>query len=442
MEKIFLVFLVISQVYYGYRYIMQYGSEGTSQTYSNTPFAYQAAKYVILAALCIASLAMLAARYRARASISNGAYLFLIAVGGFCTYSMIVDLTTIGNEDTAFGNTAFLKGFFFFPLLALLPYHYRGRESLTAYFSIVVVFGLVYHIAYSLIQFFCYFAYGRVPSLGYIGGLVRFGGGWDDPNGFGTYLTLPLLVLISGRFLKRLVRYTGIFVLLVLLALTSSVTGVFGLLCAVVFYAALRRRFLIVFLVTAPVVAALSLSSELQNLIIFVYESKSRSIEEHVSELSLTDFINTSGLSEWIVGQHIAGGAMNESFYLNLLQNYGLVGILWAGALLVATMIVVVRKAESAKRQGDLYGAEIFMILASFVVGFCASSVITPAFYDFPINLYFWLSVFIIWLTPAYAFKGRTQFQGAYRQSSDTSERGSIITPNTEILTPHSPSKS
>jgi hypothetical protein len=405
MEKIFLVFLVISQVYYGYRYIMQYSSEGTSQTYSNTPFAYQAAKYVITAALFIASFAMLAARYRARVSISNSAYLFLIALAGFFTYSMVVDLTTIGNETTAFGNTAFLKGFFFFPLLALLPYHYRGRESLMAYFSIVVVYGLVYHVVYSLFQFFCYFAFGRVPALGYMGGLVRFGGGWDDPNGFGTYLTLPLLVLISGKFVKGLARYTGMFVLLVLMALTSSVTGVFGLLCAVVFYAALRRRFLIVFLVAAPVITALSVSSELQDLIAFVYESKSRSIEEHVSQLSLTDFIGTSGLSEWLVGQHIAGGAMNESFYLNLLQNYGLVGVLWAGALLFATMIVVVRKAEAAKRQGDLYGAEIFMILASFVVGFCASSVVTPAFYDFPINLYFWLSVFIIWLTPGDALK-------------------------------------
>ena len=413
MERIFLIFLVISQLYYGYRYIMQYSNEGTSQTYSNTPFAYQAAKYLITAALFIASFAMLAARFRARVSIANGAYLFLVAVGGFFTYSMIVDLTTIGNETTAFGNTAFLKGFFFFPLLALLPYHYRGRESLMAYFSIVVTFGLVYHVTYSLFQFFCYFAFGRVPALGYLGGLVRFGGGWDDPNGFGTYLILPLLVLISGRFLKRPARYTGMFVLLVLLGLTSSVTGIFGLFCAVVFYAALKRRFLIVFLVVAPVVTAIIAIPNLQDLIVFVYEAKSRSIEEHVSQLSLTDFVGNSGLSEWLIGQHIAGGAMNESFYLNLLQNYGLVGALWVGGLLLATMTNVVRKAEAAKRHGDLYGAEIFMILASFMVGFCASSAITPGFYDFPINLYFWLSVLIIWLTPAHALERRTQFQAS-----------------------------
>lgn len=413
MERIFLVFLVISQVYYGYRYIMQYSSEGTSQTYSNTPFAYQAAKYVITAALFIASFALLAARSRVRASISNGAYLFLVALGGFCTYSMIIDLTTIGNEATAFGNTAFLKGFFFFPLLALLPYHYRGRESLMAYFSIVVVFGLVYHVAYSLFQFFCYWAFGRVPALGYLGGLVRFGGGWDDPNGFGTYLILPMLMFLSGRFVNRLARHTGMFVLLVLLALTSSVTGVFGLFCAVVCYSALKRRFLIVFLVAAPVITAVIAIPELQDLITFVYESKSRSIEEHVSQLSLTDFVSSSGLSEWLIGQHIAGGAMNESFYLNLLQNYGLVGVLWVGALLLATMTTVVRKAEAAKRRGDLYGAEIFMILASFLVGFCTSSIITPDFYDFPINLYFWLTVFIIWLTPAHALERRTQLQGS-----------------------------
>jgi hypothetical protein len=284
-----------------------------------------------------------------------------------------------------------------------------------AYFWIIVVFGLVYHVTYSLIQFFCYFAFGRVPALGYVGGLVRFGGGWDDPNGFGTYLILPMLVLISGSFLNRLTRYTGMLVLLVLVALTSSVTGVFGLFCAVVFYSALKRRFLIVFLAVAPIVTAISLSSDLQDLIAFVYASKSRSIEEHVSQLSLTDFIGTSGLSEWLIGQHIAGGAMNESFYLNLLQNYGLVGVLWVGALLLATMTIVIRKAEAARRHGDPYGAEIFIILASFVVGFCTSSVVTPGFYDFPINFYFWLSVFIIWLTPAYAFERQARLQGSTR---------------------------
>jgi hypothetical protein len=415
MEMIFLVFLVISQVYYGYRYIMQYGAEGTSQTYQDTPFIYQATKYLLAGILFIASSVILAARYRARVSITNGANLFLIALGGFCAYSMVVDLTMIGDDSTAFGHTAFLKGFFFIPLLALLPYHYRGRKSLMAYFSVVVVFGLMYHVIYSVVQIVWYFAFGRVPALGYLGGLVRFGGGWDDPNGFGTFLILPLLVFISRRFVKGLTRYVGLLILLALLALTSSVTGLVGFVCGALCYSAFKRRFLVIFLVVVPVVTAFAASSELRDLIVFVYESKTRSIEQHVDELSMGDFIRSAGFSEWLLGEHIAGGAMNESFYLALLQNYGIVGVLWLGTIILATIANVTRKAITAKRCGNLDSAEIFIILASFVVGFCASSAATPDFYVFPINFYFWLSVLIIWLTPAYETEHRTQFHRSTR---------------------------
>jgi hypothetical protein len=409
MERIFLIFLAVSQVYYGYRYIMQYSSEGTSQTYQNTPFAYQVAKYIITELLFVASFAMLAARYRVRASVTNGTNLFLIALAGFSVYSLVVDLTTIGDESTAFGNTAFLKGFFFFPLLALLPYHYQGRKSLTAYFSIVVVYGMVYHVIYSFCQFFLYFAVGRVPALGYLGGLVRFGGGWDDPNGFGTFLALPLLILASGRFVKGLKRYLGLFLLLILLAVTTSVTGIFGFACALLCYTAFKRRFVIIALVVVPVATAIFTSPELRDLIQFVYEAKSKSIESHVAEATLTDFISTAGVVEWLLGEHIAGGAMNESFYLGLLQNYGIIAVVWICGLILATMVNVSRKAIIAQRSGDSEGAEIFTILACFVIGFCASSVVTPDFYDFPVNVYFWLSVFIIWLTPAYGMGRRTQ---------------------------------
>jgi hypothetical protein len=227
---------------------------------------------------------------------------------------------------------------------------------------------------------------------------------------------LPLLILVSGHFVGGLKRYLGLFVLLVLLAVTTSVTGIFGFACALVCYAAFKRRFVIVALVVVPIATAIFTSSEVRDLIQFVYEAKSKSIESHVEELSLTDFVRTADVSEWLLGQHLAGGAMNESFYLGLLQNYGIIAVIWIFGLLFATMVNVTRKAIAAQRAGDSEGAEIFTILACFVVGFCASSVVTPDFYDFPVNVYFWLSIFIIWLTPAYGMGRRTQSRVSARE--------------------------
>jgi hypothetical protein len=399
LELIFLIFLAISQVWYGYRYVMQYGDEGTSPTYQATPAIYQAIKYFIAAGLFMLSLALLIARSRVRVPITNANTLFLILLGSFCAYSFVIDLTMIGDESSPLGDPTFIKAFFFFPLLALLPFHYQGRNSIRKYFAVLVLYGMTYHVLYSLIQIGCYFAFGRVPSLAYLGGLVRFGGGWDDPNGFGSFLILPLLIVLSRRFVRGTVRYILLITILTLLGLTISGSGIVGALCAVLCYSALKRRFLIIFAVVAPVTIALTASASLRAMIAFAYEAKSSSIQSHIEELSIADFFQNASNLELLLGQHVVS-SKNESYYLALLQTYGFVGLTWLSIILFASMANAIRKAAAAKRYGDLDGAETFMILASFVVGFCAAAAITPSFYVFPVNFYFWLSILVIWLTP------------------------------------------
>jgi len=399
LELLFIIFLFISQIYYGYRWPFQYSSEGTSPTYSNTPFIFQALKYFFAVLIFVASFALLATQKQMLGRITNAAYVFFLLLAGFCAYSLTID-TMMMNDLSGFGNTAFLKGFFFLPLLALMPFFYRGQGSIKAYFWVIVVFGFGYHLIYSLFQVFCYLVFDRLPALGYHGGLVRFGGGWDDPNGFAAYLILPLLVFISKMFVRGTSRYAGLFFLFLLLALTSSVTGIIGLICSVLFYSAMKRRF-VIFFVLAPIIVSFALSPDLQDVLAFVLEAKSKSIESHLQQFSVAEFFQTTSMMEWFLGRHVVGGTWNESYYLALLQNDGIIGLLWFGAIILTTLANAVRKALAAERLGDRNSAETYIILGAFIFGFSAAALVTPAFYVFPVNLYCWLAVFVIWLTPS-----------------------------------------
>lgn len=400
MEALFVFYLYVSQIYYGYRYIFQYGSESTSGTYSDTPMPFQVAKYVLTAVLFVGSFTILLARNRTKIHLSRSSRSFLVLLGGFVGYSLAINLTMVSEENSG-GDPAFLKAFFFLPLLALLPFHYQGRESLKSYVGVVVGFGLVYHTIYTIAQVLCYLLFGRLPALAFIGALVRFGGGWDDPNGFGTFLALPLLIFLGSRFVSGVKRYFGVFLVITLLGLTTSVTGIAACIVGLVWYAWLKRRMFVVFLIVVPPVVLVAASETLQDLLLYAYQTKSQSAQEHLDQFSIADFLRDSNTFELLLGNHLAGGTRNESFYLSLLQNYGIIGLLWLGAIITLTLANALHKISAAKRNRDLDSAEIFTVLACFIAGFCVASAITPSFYVFPVNFYFWLAVFLIWLAPA-----------------------------------------
>lgn len=400
-ELLFVVFLSASQFYYGYRYALQYSSESTSPTYQDTPLLFQAGKYLLAAAIFAVSLAFLALHRRAQAHATHSANLFLVLLFGFFGYATVIDLVMIGSDAAELPDAMFVRAFFFLPLLALLPFHYRGWESLKAYTRIVVVFGMAYHIVYSAIQIASYLAVGRLPALGHAGSLVRFGGGWDDPNGFGIFLVLPVLMLSSSSFAKPFTRWWGMLVLSALLLLTSSFTAIVGFAGAFVFFCAAMGRWRLVLALVVPVVIALAASEDLRSLIEFVWSAKSGSIESHLEQLSLDQFIASSNLLELLFGRRSTADLRNESFYVALLQNYGIVGLSWLGLLIVATLTNALAKAAVARRAGNERGYASFTVLASFLVGFCIASAGIPEFYVFPVNLYFWLSVLVVWLTPA-----------------------------------------
>jgi hypothetical protein len=399
LESLFLAFLLVSQVYYSYRYPLKYDSTTTSPTYADTPVVFQAVKYVLAMAFFGASVAVIAASGGRTRRVSDNVVFFLFFVSGFVAYCLALGITFLGAGLAQAGDIFVFRGFFFFPLLALVPFHYAGNASLRRYLWVILGFGCTFHVIYSVIQLVAYFGFGRLPALGYEGGLVRFGGGWDDPNGFGGFLVLPLMFLFSDAFFRPVTRLALAAVLVPLLALTTSMTGVGALLCATLFYSVLRARVLWIIGVAVTVLAILA-NSTVRELLLFVYEKKQESMESHWSTMSVVDFFSGANLVEILFGQHGAAVIPNESFYVALTENYGCVGLIWFVSIVAVTAINAALKAGVYEAHGDHRYAEILRVLAAFVVGLSIASTGIAFYYVFPINLYLWLAIFLLWLIP------------------------------------------
>lgn len=164
--------LLVTLYFMAYRYPFQIGDTDTSPTYSDTPLWLQAAKYVLLfpllgyalvrtrlhrwafstAELAIAALAGYAGLFGAAMALSGAEYGFtLVQIAFALTFALL-----FAQQDVTRGTfgTVFKCLQWFFAL------------SLLAYAA----------------QLFLYFAFARLPALGYVGSFPRFGGVWDDPN--------------------------------------------------------------------------------------------------------------------------------------------------------------------------------------------------------------------------------------------------------------------
>ncbi len=198
--------------YYSYRYILQMNSDLTSPTYSPTPFGIQFAKYAILAVFCIL-LFFSVVRYRLH---PYPAIPYLIIV--LLTIQNIYTFLLIGSVNSMIAVLCFL------PVLITLCVDVR--IDCGAMIKVGDVF-LYFTILYELLQIALYLFVGRLPALAYPTGEltdVRFGGAWDDPNGFAVLLAyfLPYSVF---RF-KGVKRIVLVALLSIFMLLTWSMTGI------------------------------------------------------------------------------------------------------------------------------------------------------------------------------------------------------------------------
>lgn len=272
--------LILYLFYYSYRYIFQYNSENTSPTYSDTPLTFQLLKFIILAALVFA-MAVLTACNKIRFAHK----VILVWLVYFCLQNSYAFLVT---HSISLVTTIICSLVAFF---IILHGEYISLKRTDMIIKVFVYFTIIYEI----IQLLLYFGTGRLPALAYDTGVftdVRFGGAWDDPNGFAVLLSL-LIPFVFLRF-SGVKRFILTLILLGFLLITWSLTGLFAfcgcLLCVVAYNLIIRAKpvksaYLWGFLVFVLLVIAGMLIFEKQ-IVDFIL-TKKESIMQHLAGWNL-----------------------------------------------------------------------------------------------------------------------------------------------------------
>src|SRR5690348_3852039 len=127
-EKVFLVFLLVSQVYYFFRYAFRIGSNFSPPGYILTPNALQYTKYLIAAVFFLA-LAFLVIKKFGIGEVLNKlkSQKFWILVAVFLVY-LGVSLLKFGLSPTSFAITQYAKMLFVIPFVFLIPFVIRKEK--------------------------------------------------------------------------------------------------------------------------------------------------------------------------------------------------------------------------------------------------------------------------------------------------------------------------
>jgi len=401
-ERVFVISIATGLVYYSYRYPLQINDSATSPTYRSTPFMWQAMKYGIFAVLIFLLFAFLALsdklafRMKRNAAFSWGLIVVLVI------YMIAVTIMHfLGSSDPELlGSLARIS--FFMPIILAFPFVYQGTSTTRKLIRLAFYF-LIFQEVFSLSEMALYLLIGRLPALAYGGSLVRFGGAWDDPNGFGVFMSLMLLQLIAyKRQIPKLVFLLLFAFSFMLLLLTFSYSSYTCFLVGVLSFEALAngllkgaRYSLTMGIIVLAVLLVLINMTAIQRMGEDILMWKLRSAEEHLSSTDFSSMVTNSDLASLIFGNQNRY-VFNENFYLLMLGNMGLVGIF----LLVTVITMVVRRGirliSHSRRIRQPLMVRFFAANTAFVLGFAVASMGIPYFSVFPINLIFWTVVLVL----------------------------------------------
>lgn len=271
-------------LYNFHRYIFKYNAEGTSPTYANTPLVWKIGKYFLLT--IIAGIFFAASGYNRKVSkwflVIYGLIMIILAIN-------ILNFLIYGIFDTE--ETEYCYWF-----LLLIPYCF-SEESV---FKIRLNFDELLTRA-AIILFLSngfavanYYITGRLPALGYEGGLVRFGGFWDDPNSFGIISVFYFYYFIIRK------RYLLSGIAVVSIVLTFSFTAYFLLLLSIGYwtvttYKTFNKKWALfgvsLFLLIAAIITYYF------DLIMDLYAIKAESVDQHLTKKMIFNLVpleNTS----------------------------------------------------------------------------------------------------------------------------------------------------
>jgi hypothetical protein len=176
---------------------------------------------------------------------------------------------------------------FLFLLLALYWFSNSSVLEVNINFDRLFTIGAIVLYTSNAIAIGNYYLFGRLPALGYEGGLVRFGGFWDDPNSFGIVCVFFFYYFINKK------RYILTIVSFVCLLFTTSFTAYFLFICSIgywvfITYKKYNKKWLMLGAgIVLVIVAALY---AYWDLIWNVYDVKSESITQHLQKKMIFNF--------------------------------------------------------------------------------------------------------------------------------------------------------
>jgi hypothetical protein len=377
-NRVFWLGIALCTIYQSYRYPLQISSSGTSPTYSDTPLALQAGKFVLALPLIVMSAVWWvwnsAQLTRSRIVLAT---LFLSVYSLFKVYQ---------EHDSQFLDLSF---WMIFSLVVVLAVDTVSLSAIDKYFRLL----LAYSLGSTAVEVFLFIAFGRLPALAYQGSyLVRFGGFLDDPNGFAAILFL--LMAWSYRRYKGQTRVLVLASLIISLFLTQSWTALAFLFAVMVVLALLFLRKRPVWaLGTACVVPLFAVIvgqwiRQLPSGMLWqILQDKQSSIEDHTFPWAhwISRWPNWLVMGEWKYTPY-------ESWWASSMINFGM---LWFGAdlaLITALLFWLCR----AHARASLQAKPVYAGFLVFGLYFAFGSLNLPFPIIFPINALFFMFSFLV----------------------------------------------
>lgn len=368
--NLIILLLGVSLYYYSYRYIFQYNSSDTSPTYSNTPMPFQIGKYIICGAIIILYLLIL--RYKKKKlfnqhSLSMFIKLFLYTFLLFLYGIININITSIQKATIYF--IPLILGFWGFVTIDLYKI-----EKFIYYFCI-------YSIIYEFIQVILFILYGRLPALAYSQSFsVRFGGPWDDPNGFSIFISF-LLPFTYYYCTNKKAKIFWIIANILMILLAQSVTAIIADIMAFSIYYVVnsnnkitRQKKIIKLFCLIPFIILIAHILINTSFIHTFIEMKQGSVDGHMSSFEAFSQIS---IIQFLFGfSHIAG----ESDITNHIGQWGIFFLLLFYTIYLKN---IYKLYHLMKQQTTALWKSSFI----FQIAFLFASINLPVSAIFPISL-------------------------------------------------------
>ena len=373
-QKLFLIEYFFLNIYLWYRYAFRYNSTLTSPTYYDTPTIWKIGKYIII--VVFLGMYVVLNGFKIKSSYKKLTIL-LMAV------SIIIFVKAVIVKDIEFFAKWVLMIWAAYPMLTI-----RMTDGFQVRFLQINKVIFIFHVVYSAVQCGLYILQGRLPALAYRGGMVRFGGGYDDPNAFAIYLMLPIAYILYNIIKEhgKTKDYILLAICIVLLIMTISFAGFLALgIVGILFlkkYCKKKRMFNLVCLaLMCAVIGAVTF----EDTIISILGAKQESASQHLG--MLIPYIEDTAADVYAFGTRKF--YFSENFYNQILNYFGMLFFV----AYVGFKIWIIKMAYRASRTSeDKYSYIAFVYITSFSV----AQIGIPYTTVFPVNFLYWCCVFFV----------------------------------------------